>query len=73
MGNELGNGKFVEENGMLFSMCPITRTAMTHAQKIGIGNGLAWSEDRNTMYYIDSLSYKVDAFDFQATQGKICM
>lgn len=38
--------------------------------KIKVSNGLAWSEDK--MYYIDTLTKKVDAFDFDAKSGKIC-
>jgi sugar lactone lactonase YvrE len=41
-----------------------------HLTKIKISNGLAWSEDK--MYYIDSVSRKVDSFDFDAESGKIC-
>jgi hypothetical protein len=37
---------------------------------IKVSNGLAWSEDK--MYYIDTLTKKVDAFDFDAKSGKIC-
>lgn len=37
--------------------------------KIRVSNGLAWSEDK--MYYIDTLTKKVDAFDFDAESGKI--
>ena len=34
-------------------------------------NGLDWSPDGNTMYYIDTASYGVDAFDFDVENGDI--
>jgi len=37
--------------------------------KITISNGLAWNKDQ--MYYIDSSTRKVDAFDFEAENGNI--
>jgi sugar lactone lactonase YvrE len=34
-------------------------------------NGLAWSEDRRTMYYIDTGTRRVDAFDYELATGGI--
>jgi len=42
-----------------------------HKTKVGISNGLAWSHDHKTMYYIDSPTKKVVAFDFNAETGAI--
>lgn len=39
--------------------------------EISIGNGLAWSADRKTMYYIDTLTCGVDAFDYDVESGQI--
>ena len=36
-----------------------------------IGNGLAWSDDDSTFYFIDSLTYGVDAYEFDAASGEL--
>lgn len=39
--------------------------------KISIANGLAWSHDKKTFYYIDSCTYCVEAFDYDDNTGSI--
>ncbi|KAK7079237.1 hypothetical protein SK128_006064 [Halocaridina rubra] len=39
--------------------------------KVTISNGLAWSHDRKTFYYIDSPAKSVDAFDYDDAAGTI--
>src|SRR5262245_21166243 len=36
---------------------------------VTISNGLVWSLDGSTVYYIDTRTQRVDAFDFEATEG----
>ena len=39
--------------------------------KIDISNGLDWSLDGKIMYYIDSVTRKVEAFDFDTSSGSL--
>jgi sugar lactone lactonase YvrE len=36
-----------------------------------LSNGIAWSPDGRTMYYIDSMAFAVDAFAFDAHTGSL--
>ena len=36
-----------------------------------VTNGLCWSNDNHTMYYIDSFDYNIKAYDFNLTTGNI--
>lgn len=38
---------------------------------VSVSNGLAWSLDGETLYYIDSPTGRVDAFDFEGETGRI--
>ncbi|XP_022089748.1 regucalcin-like isoform X2 [Acanthaster planci] len=40
-----------------------------HVDGVDISNGMCWSHDYRTMYYIDSLSGRVDAFDYCLETG----
>lgn len=38
---------------------------------VTISNGLDWSSDEKSMYYVDSLAYGLDRFDFEAETGEL--
>jgi hypothetical protein len=64
-------GKIVPEVGSLFSFSKDWKPTK-HVTNITVSNGLAWSADLKLMYYIDSMTRKVDAFDFDAENGELC-
>ena len=43
----------------------------TMLSDVTLSNGLDWTDDDRTMYYIDSLARGIDAFDFDARSGAI--
>lgn len=40
-------------------------------QNISISNGIVWTQDHKTMYYIDSIPRTITAFDYDVTTGEI--
>lgn len=60
---ELGTGVLysVDNNGEL----------KAHVDNLDISNGIAWSRDNKTMFFIDSIPRKVFAFDFDLERGEI--
>jgi sugar lactone lactonase YvrE len=46
-------------------------TVTKKIEKVSISNGMAWSPDHNTFYYIDTPTQIVSAFNFDNTSGEI--
>jgi sugar lactone lactonase YvrE len=61
--------EFTRGVGTLFRLDP-DLSVHTVLDGVTISNGLDWSDDQRTMYYIDSLAYGVDAFDFDAPTAR---
>jgi sugar lactone lactonase YvrE len=38
---------------------------------VSLSNGICWSKDNATMYFIDSYAYNIKAYDFDLDEGKI--
>lgn len=70
MGKEERPAEVERQQGSLFSvnsdLC-VTK----HLSQVDISNGLEWSLDQKTFFYIDSLSLTVDAFDYDCHSGLI--
>jgi sugar lactone lactonase YvrE len=56
--------------GALYRLDP-DGTVHTMLTGVGISNGIDWSLDGATMYYIDSLAQRIDRFEFDAEAGTI--
>lgn len=58
---------------MQMSLCDkhLNRYCHLSVSQVDISNGLDWSLDQKTFFYIDSLSLTVDAFDYDSTSGHI--
>ena len=54
---EAGYGSFYRLDGR-------TKELKKFLSGTGISNGLAWSSDKKTFYYIDTLTFSIEAFDY---------
>lgn len=58
------------DDGALYRLDP-DAAVHTMLTRVGLSNGMGWSPDRRTMYYIDTRAGGVDAFDFDPDSGTI--
>lgn len=65
MGHEAGPGLGA------FYRLGLDGAVSTVLPEVTISNGLDWSPDRRTMYYIDTPTGRVDAFDYDADAGEV--
>jgi sugar lactone lactonase YvrE len=56
--------------GVLYRLEP-TGAAAPVVDGIGVSNGIDWSLDAGTMYYVDSHAHGIDAFDFDEQTGAL--
>ncbi|XP_050700348.1 uncharacterized protein LOC126987425 [Eriocheir sinensis] len=70
MGQQSGPGEWERDLGNLYRLDP-DLTLTRSVDKITLSNGLAWSSDHKTFYYIDSMDFAVDAFDYSKETGII--
>ena len=69
-----GTLELVEQDmtaGALYCLYPDGRVESRVAD-VGISNGIVWTADKQTMYFIDSPTRRVDAFDYDNATGEIC-
>ncbi|XP_077546638.1 regucalcin-like [Haemaphysalis longicornis] len=60
-----------KENGSLFSVDPVTLEVRSHVTKVNISNGMTWSPDNRSMFFVDSYSRIVYSFGFDASSGTL--
>jgi sugar lactone lactonase YvrE len=56
--------------GALYRLDP-DGSVHTMVTGVGISNGIDWSLDHKVMYYVDSLTQRLDTFDFDVANGTI--
>nr|XP_049693487.1 regucalcin-like [Helicoverpa armigera] len=69
-GRQKGN-VVMHDEGALYSIIAPDFTPRVQLKPVSISNGLVWSLNNTIMYYIDSLSRKIEAFDFDLVKGRI--
>jgi sugar lactone lactonase YvrE len=58
------------EAGNFFRVAPDLRSKLM-IPKTSVSNGMAWTSDKRTFYYIDSPTFEIRAFDFDMENGTI--
>ncbi|MBD2820114.1 SMP-30/gluconolactonase/LRE family protein [Xenorhabdus sp. 42] len=72
LGNDIltSSGEVIEGQGSLYRIDP-DGTMTTILNDITLSNGLDWSPDGTSFYYVDSHTLAVDIFDFDASEGTL--
>lgn len=63
----------IEGNDLVGALYRMDGDGTVHRMLTGVGcsNGIAWSHDHMTMYYIDTVTRRIDRFDYDAETGRI--
>jgi sugar lactone lactonase YvrE len=56
-------------HGVLYRLDP-DRSVHVVLDSVSVSNGLAWSVDGSTVYYVDTPTQQIDAFDFEPDSGR---
>lgn len=64
------NGYVKPNQGSLYSINEDLKLKTLYTP-VTISNGLAWSSSNDTLYYIDSQTYQIWAFDYDIDDGSI--
>lgn len=59
-----------DPSGALYSL-DTDHSVTRHFDNVTVSNGIVWTRDATTMYYIDSNQPHIFAFDYRATSGQI--
>lgn len=68
MGPEPVPGQAIPNRGSFYSYTP-SAGIQTHFRDVSISNGIGWSLDQKTMYYVDSTPKNVYSFDYNVDSG----
>ncbi|MDX7988427.1 SMP-30/gluconolactonase/LRE family protein [Xenorhabdus sp. 12] len=72
LGNDIltTSGEVIEGQGSLYRIDP-DGTITNILNQVTLSNGLDWSPDGTSFYYVDSHTLAVDIFDFNASEGTL--
>uniref|UniRef100_V5IIL5 Regucalcin n=1 Tax=Ixodes ricinus TaxID=34613 RepID=V5IIL5_IXORI len=70
-GAELEPGVLDLGKGTLYSFEPTDLKAVSHMEGLNISNGMTWSPDNTTMFFIDSYCRKIYSFRASAEDGRL--
>ena len=61
-----------ESTGSLYTLNDDESTLTRVFGEVGVSNGIAWSEDGSTMFFIDTKLRTIDALDYDLSTGEAC-
>lgn len=68
---QVGSGQLIDNIGSLYRF-DYNGTPTKMVSPVSISNGLDWSHKKDTFYFADSTTKRVDAFDYNDSTGDIC-